>query len=399
MVPEVVVVVTNAALNGLSRLGFDLIRRLIIASLLLACHVSHSAMMPEERVEYLYHSYDGGGIEITGPSVLVRKNVDAKFAIAANYYVDEISSATIDVEVLASPYTEERTQKSLTVDYLKNNTKVTQSFLVSNENDYDAKNFYFGVSQDFFGNLTTLSLGFSRGSDEVGMRNNDSFSEDADRRHFTIGLTQVLTKHLLLNVNLESITDEGFLNNPYRQYRFIDPSDPANYLTRPEKYPNSRTSHAIMVQTKYYLPYRAALKNSYRYFSDTWDIDAHTLDVEYVHPYKDRWQFIASLRYYQQSAASFYSDLFPFEDSQDFMARDKEMSELTSISFGLGASYKFKVPPSIPLKNGSVSVLFNRLEVDYDNFRDARQTELTAGTESLYSLSANVFRVLINASY
>ncbi len=33
----------------------------------------YAAVLPEDRADLLYHSYDGGGAEISGPSLLVRK--------------------------------------------------------------------------------------------------------------------------------------------------------------------------------------------------------------------------------------------------------------------------------------------------------------------------------------
>ena len=54
-------------------------------------------VLPEDRADALYHSFDGGGVKITGPSILLRKKVTKDFSAYANYYVDSISSASIDV--------------------------------------------------------------------------------------------------------------------------------------------------------------------------------------------------------------------------------------------------------------------------------------------------------------
>ena len=71
----------------------------------------------------LYHRYDGGGVTIHGPSVLVRKKMAEKYAISANYYMDMVTSASIDVEVSgASEYKEERDQYSLGFEYLRGKT-------------------------------------------------------------------------------------------------------------------------------------------------------------------------------------------------------------------------------------------------------------------------------------
>ena len=48
----------------------------------------HAAVLPEERADSMYHFYDGGGVRVTGPALLVRKNVtDTAF----DYYCYEVS--------------------------------------------------------------------------------------------------------------------------------------------------------------------------------------------------------------------------------------------------------------------------------------------------------------------
>src|SRR5271154_6650101 len=65
-------------------------------------------VLPDDRADVLYHNYDGGGITIQGPSVLVRKKVGDNISFFGSYYEDLISSASIDVKLSASPYHETR---------------------------------------------------------------------------------------------------------------------------------------------------------------------------------------------------------------------------------------------------------------------------------------------------
>ena len=123
--------------------------------------------MPEDRADVLYHYYDGGGVQVDGPSVLVRKQVAQAFSLSASYYVDTVSSASIDVLTTASPYGEERIQAGVGVDYLRGDTLLSVGFSNSDENDYTADTLNVGISQEVFGGLTTVSLGYGRGSDEV----------------------------------------------------------------------------------------------------------------------------------------------------------------------------------------------------------------------------------------
>src|SRR5690606_32800809 len=119
--------------------------------------------------DLMYHRYSGGGITVQGPSVLVRKSIGESLSATANYYVDTISSASIDVQVIsgASRYKEEREQKSLGLDYLRGKSMWSASYMESSENDYVGKTWSIGVSQDMFGDLTTISFGYSQGNDDI----------------------------------------------------------------------------------------------------------------------------------------------------------------------------------------------------------------------------------------
>ena len=146
-----------------------MIRRLtfVVVSLLALGQSAFGSVLPEDRTDFLYHRYDGGGVTIDGPSVLVRKAVGKSVSVAANYYVDMVSSASIDVITTASPYDEERTQYSLSADYLRGNTTMSMGYTNSTENDFDANTYHLSVAQDMFGQLTTLTLSYSYGDDTV----------------------------------------------------------------------------------------------------------------------------------------------------------------------------------------------------------------------------------------
>jgi hypothetical protein len=385
------------------------LRLLALAALFLVAAAARAAVLPEDRADVMFHSYSGGGITVQGPSVLVRKTFGDSFSATANYYVDAITSASIDVVVSgASQYTERREQKSLALDYLHGKSTWSLSYVNSAENDYKASTFSLGVSQDMFGDLTTVSLGYSQGKDDiyrmmkisddpfVKIRDPD-FARKAERRNYRVGLTQVLTRNMLLALNFETVTEQGYLQNPYRFIRYVNPL--GGYLRDEEVFPNTRTGTAVAGRLKYYLPWRAAVEGEYRYYADTWDIIGHTAGIEYTHPLKGGWTLSGSYRYHQQSSASFFSDLFEFPDAQNFMARDKETSALSSNTIGLGASYEFPVHWASWLKKGSANLHYTHLMVDYDEFRDLTdfpQSSPNPGTEPLYALDAGVIQFFVS---
>ena len=378
-----------------------------LAALCLVGAPAIADVLPDDRADVLYHNYDGGGITIQGPSVLVRKKVGDSLSFSGSYYEDLISSASIDVKLSASPYHETRKQEGFSVDYLHGKTIYTAGYIHSREPDYSSNTAYYSISQSMFGDLTTVTFGFRRGWDDVfrdvkvnGVIQNDpTFQRQADHRGYSLSVSQIVTRNAILDLNFEAITDQGYLQSPYRKIRYFDPTVPGKQFTLADQiYPNTRTSTAASADLKYYLPFRAAVTGQYRFYNDTWGITGHTVEVDYTQPYR-HFIFDGSIRYYRQNNASFYSDLFPRADYSNFEARDRELAAFHSISLGFGAAYEFHVPYARWINKSSLNFHFNHLMIDYSDFRNALLAGdgvYTAGTEPLYKLNANIYQVFVS---
>ena len=106
------------------------------------------ATLPEDRADVMYHRYKGGGLTVDGPSVLVRQSMLDKVSVWGNYYVDMVTSASVDVMTTASPYEERRQEWSAGSDFVFDDTSMGLSFTKSDENDYTARTARFStVSQ------------------------------------------------------------------------------------------------------------------------------------------------------------------------------------------------------------------------------------------------------------
>jgi hypothetical protein len=403
------------------QLNVDRHRLLTLLFLSVCATPAVTGVLPEDRTDALYHRYQGGGITIQGPSILVQKKITDNFALTGNWYQDYISSASIDVKLSASPYKEKRTQESGGFMYLHGKSTYSAGLIHSDEPDYKSNTTYYSVSQDMFGDLTTLSLTYKRGWDKIykdfkdtvnnQIRNDPSFGgfdkdgnpisfKDADHRGYSLGLSQILTRTLIANFNYEVLTDQGYLQSPYRQILFLNPQSGKGFTLADQVYPNTRTSNAGSAQLKYYLPYRAAVAGSYRYFSDTWGIRAHTAELDYTHPAFRKWIFDASFRFYTQNAASFYSDLFPRANFQNFMARDRELAAFNSYTVGAGISYDFPIPRNPWINRSSFTIRYDHLLINYKDYRNAlligTAPEWSAGNEPLYKLNANILQAYLS---
>ena len=374
----------------------SLIRSVALIGSLVVPVTTLAAVLPEDRADVMYHGYNGGGLQVDGPSVLVRKAYKDKVSVWANYYVDMITSASIDVVTTASEYSEQRDEQSVGIDYLTGKTFMGLSYTTSEESDYSSDSVRFGISQDFFGDLTTIGVSYARGRDEVRRNGDETFAEKTDRQNYRVDLTQILTRSLVVSLNYEGISDEGFLNNPYRQVRFVDPREARGYAYQSELYPDTKTSSAFAVRGMYYLPWRASLRAEYRNYSDSWGVSAWNVEMGYTHPFDFGLTLEARYRYYDQTSADFYSDLFPFANSQNFLARDKELASFANHSVGAGATYAFNTPWLPFVERGSVNLFVDYMTFDYDDFRDVRVTGGAAGTEPLYSFDSFVLRAFVS---
>jgi hypothetical protein len=379
----------------------------MIAALLLA-RTAAAGVLPDDRADVFYSKYSGGGMDITGESVLVRKKITENFAVEANYFIDKVSGASVDILSNASPMKDTRKQKTVSVEYLHDKTTYNASFINSVERDYISNTTHISLSQDMFGDLTTVTLGFSHTGDKVGdnggTANNPKVAwvGHADTRSYAAGISQILTKNLIAGINLEVTADSGFLANPYRFVRFLDPTTTKGWSQGNQVYPDTRTSTAVQAQAKYYLPYRAALTGSYRFFRDTWGIVGHTVEVDYTHPIGKTWILEGRARYYRQNSATFYSDLFSIAGQQNFEARDQNLAGQNNTTVGAKVTWAFRPDGWLIFKRMTATADVSRIHFSYSDFRDIKDfgtPQFNPGAEPLYEFNAMVYQVFVSAFF
>ena len=349
----------------------------------LASGAARAVDLPEDQADAMYHLYDGGGVRASGPALLLRK-IAGPVSITGTYYVDMVSNASIDVVTTASPYKETRNAYALGVDYVYQDSLLTVAGGTSREPDYTANFVNFDVSQDVFYGLTTVNLGFTRGSDDVRKTGDPGFSETATHWRYRLGMTQIVTPRLMMSANLEAISDDGFLGSPYRVARVFG-------AAVPERVPSTRTSRAVKLRAIGDIgegETRSSLRGEYRYFWDTWGITAHTVGASYLRYLGNAWLAEASVRYYTQKAALFYSDNASSET--DYVTRNRQLGTFNSAAAGASLAYTVKQVP------GKYAVTLNAsyefISFKYSDFTDIR-------TGNLYSFNANIAQLFVSANF
>ncbi len=357
------------------------------------CSMSVNAeVLPEERADIGYHYYDGGGVEVDGATLLVRKNFGAKYSVYSGYHHDSISGASPDVLAGASEYTEDRDEYTLGGTYLRDNTLMDLSYTHSDEDDYQSDTVSFDVSHEFFGAMSKINIGASYGEDTVERNDLDTFSEDVDRYLFRAGLSQVITDSIVAAFNYEATVEEGYLNNPYR-FVFVNG---VSLGSGSEQYPDTRTGQAYSVKAIKFWQHRASSSVGYRFYRDTWEIRSHTVDINYSQYIGNQWVADIYARYYDQDEASFFSD--NFSTPLRFMARDKELDSFTSYAVGgrlrydLFKDYKF-------LRTASLNLAVEYQDYDYDEYSGVESVSDTASLGTGYTFDATTIQFYLSFWY
>jgi hypothetical protein len=342
------------------------------------------ATLPEDRAELMFHSYDGGGVKANGPALLVRKSIADRVSLSAQYYVDAVSNASVDVVTTASPFKETRTAWDFGLDTVVRDTTLSFGLNRSREPDYTADTFSMDAAHEVFGGMTTVSLGFTRGKDQVGKKGVAGWIDEATHWQYRTGLTQILTPGWLMSGNLEIVSDEGYLGSPYRVARVFG-------AAVPERNPRTRTGRAVKLRsitdTAALLP-RSSVRVEYRYYWDTWAIKAHTFELGGSHYIGESFELDVWLRSYSQTKALFYSDNAQSETL--YLSRNRQLGTFGSTSLGARLAYAWGGAPK------GWDIKFNAL-YEFKQFRYKDFTDLRTG--NLYRHNANILQLFATAGF
>ena len=344
------------------------------------------AALPADTAELLIHDYDGGGVKATGPALLVRKSIADKVSLSAQYYVDAVSNASIDVVTTASPFKEKRTAWTFGATTVVRDTTLSVGLDRSREPDYTADTFSADATHEVFGGMTSVSLGFSRANDRVGKRESGvvNWVDEAHHWQYRVGLTQILTPRWLVSANMEVISDDGYLGSPYRAAQVFGAAVPENV-------PRTRTGRALKLRsitdTGSLLP-RSSLRVEYRRYWDTWAVKSNTFEIGGSQYLGESFLLDLSLRQYSQGKALFYSD--NTSTQQTYLSRNRQLSTFTSTGLSSHLAWTWPGAPKgwdIKLHGG----------YEFKQFRFKDFTDLRSGT--LYRHNAHVLQMYVTAGF
>jgi hypothetical protein len=232
--------------------------------------------------------------------------------------------------------------------------KTSAGFSGSFEYDYTHLGLNGSLSRDFNRRNTTLSAGLAIARDEwdpvggspipfspmldVGDTGNKTGTETKDVVDAVVGVTQVISRNLLVQLNYSFSNSSGYLTDPYKFLSLVDgvtgdtiPRAPApgaegpSHEFRFERRPDDRTKHSLYAQAKYYMGGN----------------DSHTLDARLRWPFGERSYLEPHLRFYTQSEADFYTiSLVDGVELPAFASADYRLGNFDAVTAGLKYGWK-----------------------------------------------------------
>jgi hypothetical protein len=225
-------------------------------------------------------------------------------------------------------------------------TRFTMGGAVSLERDYTSISANGAIARDFNNKNTTLSLAgnieYDRSRPFFGtptpfaVMDATQKGPNATKMVYSVvaGVTQVMNRHWLLQLNYSAGLSRGYQDDPYRILSLVDATTgaPDSYLY--EGRPHSRFRQSVYLGNKIALG-PTVTDLSARYYHDDWGINAITAEIGeriaitkglYVEPLA---------RYYHQSAANFFDYyLVAGTTLPNYASSDSRLSRFSATTFG-----------------------------------------------------------------
>jgi hypothetical protein len=227
-------------------------------------------------------------------------------------------------------------------------SRVTLGGKVSFEDDFYSGSVNVAVAHDFNDKNTTVSFGVNDESDiiqpigntPVPSSNYSAFEKEGNKSKNGIGallgVTQVMTRTWLTELNFSVDRFSGYLNDPYKLVSVLDAGGNTTGYEY-ENRPDSRTRRSVYLENKVGWN-RASAALSLRYMTDTWGIRSDTAQVHFRWWSPTREQYVEpTVRWYKQSAADFFQPWLSSADSADtkYISADSRLAAFHALTYGL----------------------------------------------------------------
>jgi hypothetical protein len=315
---------------------------LAAALLLPGVGVVHAETPPERAalsVKYLSYEESQPGLDrvsVHAPSISLVTPVAGVWSLSGSVTADDVSGASPRYHTAvsgASRMSDSRSAADLAVTryFARGSLAVGGAF--STEHDYVSRALSLTGTVSSEDKNTDWSFGLGGSNDSINPVNNIVTGESRQTLNFLLGLTQVVSARDLAQLTLTHSRGHGYFSDPYKEL---------------DNRPRERDQNTLLARWNHHHDdIDGTTRLSYRYYSDSYGIRAHTLGAEYVQVLREGWTVTPSARLYSQRAAKFYYD--PVYDVQlgapfppgyafgsgNFLSADQRLSAFGAVTLGV----------------------------------------------------------------
>lgn len=267
--------------------------------------------------------------------------------------------------------------------------------------DFNNRNTTFsaalGVNSDSISPVGDVPTPFAHMKDAGTGTNRDTDSDSKTITDVMFGVTQVINRTTLMQFNLGLSSTSGYMNDPYKVISVVD--DATGNLTATlgadelpyvyENRPDSRSRQTFYWKTVHHLN-EDVINVAYRYYTDDWDVDSHTIDLHYRYELSDGSYLQPHIRYYTQSAAEFFTHNLVESQSNvvQYASSDYRLGELNTTTIGLKYAMPMKGNQELSMRVESIVQSYTEVDSNVDNL-----TGTAAGQDIAPDLDAFVIQV------
>lgn len=263
----------------------------------------HAETPPEQAaisIKYLSYEENQSGLDrirVKAPSISLVTPVAGVWSLSGSLTADDVSGASPRYHTAvsgASRMDDARTAGDLAVTRYFSRGSLTVGTAYSTEHDYDSRALSLLGTVSSEDKNTSWSFGLGGSDDSINPVNLIVKDESRQTLNFLFGVTQVLTAGDLAQLTLTHSRGHGYFSDPYKTL---------------DNRPRQRDQNTLLARWNHHHSGSDGISRlSYRYYSDSYGIRAHTLSEDYVQALGQGWTVTPSVRLYSQRAAGFYFD-------------------------------------------------------------------------------------------
>lgn len=348
---------------------------------------SHASLHAENYVtiDFLQYNENDNRVAVSAPSASLSYDFGTDFNIKADFVNDTITGATPvwqsdtttdggsgasgrvvnntgDYVYKNQSFNDVRNAGSLVATRrFANRDELTVGANYSRESDYDSKS----LSLDYMhytdaSHNRSINFGISGAFDEILVksiangkkyRDDDDYEDDdydgesgasqketSNTINIQLGVNQILNETSSLKVDLFSVLSAGYLTNPHQ--RVVRNYNSAFQKLGDESRPDKRTAYGVALKHITLLGDSVSLSSSYRYYTDDWQINSHTIEENAYYEASKKLTLGAGVRYYNQTAASFYNASKEHFTDETYASSDERLSQFNALTYKGSVDYQ-----------------------------------------------------------